>query len=718
MASPQDKLIGLYEGVEIWQNAGELTYYFFYGEQVIGGFLNIEDVYTRIDELRDPLRNNVGHFYVHGARGLYVIDVLVQLQGKRAYTSSLGYAELSGLRTGRHQGLISKGSYEHDFVVDILTGFHEYHIYGTDLEDVEIEEPEPTPEPSLNLEEIERRNGAVIYRVVAGFEYYFSLKGVQYGPYDSIQKVYDEIDRLTAVIGPQEPTEQGVPLNLGWFSGIASWFGGLWSDGVNTGLAVLGAINGIGSAIGGIGSSIVTGLIDNLGSIFRKTAEESINSTLNIIPEATGHSPEWKQQLDASVQPFKNEALGNINAALDPKTYEHSALTPEDAASKLTLLGAGITAANVGIWLAHLAAEAGTLGQLEAVGDFADIVINNTGINSVASRMALIPLERLIFKPAEYHYNAQYTPEIPPYSDLINMLVKEKITQEEFNKNLAYQGYSEKWAKLIWDAHFQAPDLGDILTAWRRGLITEEQVDQLMILVDLDPAFKYIFDVRKYDDPSLSTARLMYETGVISKEEVQEIVKRSGLSLDFQPRMVDYIITFQERRWRTRYLQSLATGYSRGVVEKEELTNRIKEAGYSEGTAEWIVKSSDIRKEIGQRGERFTGPKLLNVADLKKSLERGYISEDQFRQEMLLRNYNLNDIDIMVRLLKEDITEFEQGGVKVALTQSELLNAWRYGQLSEDALSIELQLRGLEPPEVEMLIATKKIQWKLGEEET
>jgi hypothetical protein len=312
------------------------------------------------------------------------------------------------------------------------------------------------------------------------------------------------------------------------------------------------------------------------------------------------------------------------------------------------------------------------------------------------------------------HVNSLYTPQIPGYGDLINMLVKEKITREDFETNFSYMGFNKDWAEKIWDAHFQAPGLNDILTAWRRGEITEAKVDELMILVDLDPAYKQVFDTRKYVDPSLSLARYMFETGSIDAARVSEIVKRSGFREDDAATIADWVIKFQERRYRQRYLTTLATGYARGVVDLPELRKSVTDAGFSQGTADWIVKSADIRKEIASRGSATRGPKLLAIGDLKKAYIYEKLSEDQFRTELQVRGYETGDIETLIEVINLDRPETGEGKKVIALSVSQMLQAFLKGVWTEDKTRIELSLRGLSLDEVNTLLEIQKRNEKFG----
>ncbi|GAH29202.1 unnamed protein product, partial [marine sediment metagenome] len=86
---------------------------------------------------------------------------------------------------------------------------------------------------------------------------------------------------------------------------------------------------------------------------------------------------------------------------------------------------------------------------------------------------------------------------------------------------------------------------------------------------------------------------------------------------------------------------------------------------------------------------------------------------DEFRNELLIRGYEIGDVDLLILLENEKKVTTEAGGKKIALSQTELLNAWKYDEVSRDYVEVELQLRGLTTDEVNILLNTKEKQWGL-----
>jgi len=561
--------------------------------------------------------------------------------------------------------------------------------------------------------------------------------------------INDKIDEILAgqVVAPPPPPPPPPPNgngvievttgpDLGWLQGIADWFGNLvkWyqdrdlagktllTDAVKTGnysQALASdrqslATNAINSSLEGLGPSISGAVFGELKSISDPLAEAlsaAGQSTADQVMAAMSpHSPD--PALKAKVEELVKKTLERQKDIIGK--IHKSPADPEGAPNASAVMAAALIGVQLTVEVAGAVLD--LLHPLKKVGakSIAERLVDHLSIGKTIENIFSLPADVGLIPPLLHYYNSLYQPNIPSYQDLVNMRVKEKITQPEFEQNLAYQGYSPLWAGKIWDAHFIPPSLNDFITAWRRGLITETQLDEYMILVDLDPLFKSVFDTRKYVTPTLSLARYMFETGAIDAAKVEEIVRLEGYGPEYAPHVTNFIVGFQGRRWRTRYLQALATGFVRGVRTEENVHTAVLEAGYTEDVAKWLIESSKVRLDIEKAKGTGGAAKLLSEGELKRLYAKNHLSADQLRTELQLRGYSTGDVDLLIVMLDEEKVVVSAGGTKVALSVPELLSAMRFGIMTEDAVSVELQLRGLSLGEVGVLLATKKAQWGMG----
>jgi hypothetical protein len=365
--------------------------------------------------------------------------------------------------------------------------------------------------------------------------------------------------------------------------------------------------------------------------------------------------------------------------------------------------------------LTNFALGLASLGQIRTVSDEIQMLESMYGAQNIVRKWNETRMQKAVYTPLEQYFNSIWQTEIPNTQDLINMVVKEKMSLDDFKRYMLMQGFNPTWSQLIWDAHFKAPDLDDILTAWRRGLITEERVDELFVLIDLDPAFKDIFNTRKYQDPPLMQIRLMFETGAIDAAKVPEYIRRLGYAPEFEAAIVEFVLHFQERRYKTRYITQLMTALAQGKTSEDETRAAVADVGFTKETADIIVKTSLLRRLTYAKASETTTEKALTLSELKKAYVEDIITETELRAAMMQRGYILTDINIVVNLLNKDKVVETEGRRVVVLTVAEMVNAWRYSVITEDTLRTNLLGRGLDLNEIDILIKTKKASWGIGE---
>lgn len=395
-----------------------------------------------------------------------------------------------------------------------------------------------------------------------------------------------------------------------------------------------------------------------MSDIFKATIEESITTTLKTVADVTSHTPEWKADLDAQLKPVADDQVKSVIGSLSPEKWGKSPLTHEEAAIAASGIAATVTGTSIALWLAHSAAEAASLGQFEAIKGLDDMVIAKLGLGSLGARVLSIPLDELVFKRTQQWYASLFTPEIPDTAELINEVVKEVMTPEEFALWMKYKGFGEDWSKRIYDAHFIAPSLGQILTSFRRGRLTADDVKKLQILVDLDPRYDNIWLDQWYVDPSITMARFMFETGAIDRDRVRDIVVRNGIVPEYVGAYTDFITRFQERLWRRRYIMQVATGYRRGVFDADRLRGEILKAGYSEGVAEWMIKTEDVRREVEVGAVKPEKYKLVTQSFAEDLFEHGDIDESWMQEYFSQKGYDEEDVKLSMIVFNRKRDEY------------------------------------------------------------
>jgi len=639
-----------------------------------------------------------------------------------------------------------------------------------------LEAPPTRPDVGSQEPTTPTRTPAATYRGVTVYTdsdlpgLFFSVNGVEYktllGEGDAVQIIDGLLGPLQpgepgyVYVSPLEPSEIPLPSGWGWLASPLNWLKSVWDDHTKkviasnekqtteTNTTTRSVTEQLIAANekrlqdyakpAGLGGWLWGGFVDTFKEItssLTKPLQDAGKNALDQALAATGeHSmdPTLKAKVDALLKQIREQQEKAIAGTRHSAVDQLAAL---EAAWELAALYSGSA---VSLEVSAAATDLVHPIKLIQARSIVSKMLDRLHLDKVTDELINMPTDKGLLKPIEKYYNAMFTPELPGYGDLQNMRMKEIIGQTEFEDTMKYHGYAPDWSRKMWDAHFIPPSLADILTAWRRGIpvkypksdpatgtivwvqkdkLDESDVRYLLESIDLDPRYIDIFETRKYVDPPLSITRFMFEEGVIGADTVHSLVELQGYRPEHVEYITKYITEFQERLWRRRYLVTLQGGYQKGVYTAAELEKAVLDAGYTPDVALWIRENADARKKIAESAVAVEEKaKLLSVGDLKKLYIENMITRDVLQTEIAVRGYPLDQAELLIKLLDQEKVVESAGGSKVALSQAELVDAWRYDEISEDQLRTELQLRGLSLAEVEILIRTKKKKWGVEEQ--
>ena len=162
---------------------------------------------------------------------------------------------------------------------------------------------------------------------------------------------------------------------------------------------------------------------------------------------------------------------------------------------------------------------------------FGDFLENCFGTQSQAKQVYTQGIETAILKPTQQYWNNLYAPNLPDVSDLINMVVKEVISLDQFKKIMRLQGMNEEFTQNIWDAHFIQPAFGDIQRAIWKGSISHDEIEMYLKRVDLDPRYnESVWFPLLENTPNMTDSINMLTKEVITQEQFNTLISRNGFS--------------------------------------------------------------------------------------------------------------------------------------------------------------------------------------------
>jgi len=242
---------------------------------------------------------------------------------------------------------------------------------------------------------------------------------------------------------------------------------------------------------------------------------------------------------------------------------------------------------------------------------------------------------------------ASLVENIPGPQDLIRFVIREVLTVEAFNAAMARQGYPQAWSSAFWEAHWRDMDETRIHEAYHRGILTLEERDKFLVLIDYRPTAR----------PGISKSDLAVVTGL-----AKTLVPRVDL----------------------RY------GWEMGSLTDEQLVGRYRQLGYEDDAelmAE-IQKARAMEAEIGKVRDEWVAEYIS-----------GYITEDILRSNLEALGMGPDRIDYYVAYAKKRrdrdhkkalLAIYVDGYAKDLLKDAEL--EARAGEILRDPEAIKLLL--------------------------
>jgi hypothetical protein len=307
------------------------------------------------------------------------------------------------------------------------------------------------------------------------------------------------------------------------------------------------------------------------------------------------------------------------------------------------------------------------------------------------------------------------TEYVPGISDVIRFAVKDvytggKVTEElyrdypgaNFTKAALANGMDELTAKQYWAAHWELPSPTQVFEMLHRQLITDAEVDEYLKQADYSPFWRPLMKKISYNTLTRVDVRRCYQIGVLDAEGVYKAYRDGGYD-DVNARfLTEFTVAdvSDENNGVTKAL--VISSYKKGLIDRDEAVQyleRIKypidvitlvldqadydlmvselnaaEAQLEENFLDGSMSIEEVRDTIRKYNvsetyvtkltnklslKKFTKIKRPTVADLKRWLKAGSITEGDFIKR--LTNYGYTEIDAML-YAKETTTDPTMAG--------------------------------------------------------
>jgi len=227
-------------------------------------------------------------------------------------------------------------------------------------------------------------------------------------------------------------------------------------------------------------------------------------------------------------------------------------------------------------------------------------------------------LSRMGYSGSPKHALLELRNIIPGPTDLVRMAVREVFTPQlrreltldaefpaPFADWAAKLGISEEWAGNYWAAHWDLPSPSQGYEMLHRGLITDQQLADLLKALDYAPVWRDRLQAISYNPITRVDLRRLFKMGIITEAQVKDGYKalgyndeRAGWLTEFTKRYYGADEGGELKEFADLAQSTIRLGYRRHVLSREEALDKLVEAGYSEDVADFLLTLDDVQLGI------------------------------------------------------------------------------------------------------------------------
>jgi len=293
---------------------------------------------------------------------------------------------------------------------------------------------------------------------------------------------------------------------------------------------------------------------------------------------------------------------------------------------------------------------------------------------------------------------------IPSVADFIRMAVREVFTPDIAEKYGLFEDYpgeltrlsrmaglNPEYAKYYWAAHWELPSMTAGFEMYHRGIITYDELKTLLRSLDVMPYWRDKL-IKLSETPFTRVdVRRMYQLGVLSFEEMVKAYQDLGYSKEKAEKMARFVQVSVMEEERSLSKTEVTTLYREGVLDKDSAFEYLKDLGYPEEHANYILSLEDMRISA----EKFRSIKTA----VKKRYVRGLIDRNDV--VVLLSKWGISSQEIEKAIEAWDLEKEEVSAIP---SKTELFRFFKKGILDRETLKDMLKKLGYDKKFIEWYI--------------
>lgn len=252
----------------------------------------------------------------------------------------------------------------------------------------------------------------------------------------------------------------------------------------------------------------------------------------------------------------------------------------------------------------------------------APVIVDAQRRGLVSASDAATMLNRLGYRQRDLDVVVDQLAYETPINDIIRMAVREVFTPAarraggldrdyppDFTDRAKRLGMDEQTARDYWAAHWDLPSPRQGYEMLHRGIISAQQLDQLLVALDFAPAWRSRLRDISYRVMTRVDVRRMHAMGVLTDSQVERAYRDAGYTPDDARRLKDWTVQLTERS-RDRQADREASGLTRasimrlhrlGVIDRSRALELLEQAGVAADAAALFLDAADVEQQAGER---------------------------------------------------------------------------------------------------------------------
>jgi hypothetical protein len=230
----------------------------------------------------------------------------------------------------------------------------------------------------------------------------------------------------------------------------------------------------------------------------------------------------------------------------------------------------------------------GVIAQDKAIERMRELHLTDTRIKELMGGWEILPTMQDIVK---YLGREAFEPKM---IDMFGLMEDYPAEAEEWGQRL---GIDPRWVKAEWVSHWEPPPLTTMLEAFQRRIVSWEEVENYMKLVEVPPRFREIVRDMAYNPYTRVDIRRMHADEVLTDEQAYYAYRDIGYDHEHALNMTVWTKKYNAKSDKDITMGQIKTAYKSRAITKEQATKFLITADYTQDKALWLIALWDLGSE-------------------------------------------------------------------------------------------------------------------------